>query len=127
MSKRNPRGPARSGPSRMRLLNKLSSEQNHRCAYCTGITNDIPNHRRQATIERVLPGAFGGTYQYYNCVMACARCNSRTEGDKVNNIISRTLKKYGIRFEETCRREIRELLQKEIRKGAIDISQYIFS
>lgn len=67
---------------RTKLLKALLSEsQNHRCAHCGCLTNDIPDHRRQATIEHIVPKLRGGTDNKYNLVMACSKCNSN-RGDK---------------------------------------------
>ena len=54
----------------------LSEAQNHRCAICFVLTNTKINSRRQSTIEHVVPQSRGGTDNFNNLVMTCARCNN---------------------------------------------------
>lgn len=52
----------------IRLRQRLSEAQNHRCAYCG--TREVP-----LTIDHVIPRSRGGRYGYANCVAACEPCN----------------------------------------------------
>ena len=59
----------------------LSEAQNHRCALCFCLTTTKPNAKNQSTIEHVIPRFRGGTDNFYNLAMTCAKCNSK-RGDK---------------------------------------------
>lgn len=61
------------------LRTVLSERQNHKCCYCGGVMNDIPNNRRQVSIEHVIPESNGGLTDLWNCVAAHRRCNSRRQ------------------------------------------------
>lgn len=59
-----------------KLIKQLGEAQNHRCCYCgVVVIYEGKQCRQRATVERVIPGAIGGTYCYANCVLACNRCN----------------------------------------------------
>ncbi len=61
---------------RKRLIKRLGEAQNHRCCYCgIVVVYEGTQTRKKATLERVVPGAIGGTYCFSNCVIACNRCN----------------------------------------------------
>jgi hypothetical protein len=47
-----------------------------RCAYCGRELND-----ENYTIDRLVPGTAGGTYEFENCMPACKSCNS-SKGSK---------------------------------------------
>lgn len=66
------------------VLTRLSEAQNHRCCYCGCETNRLPDHPRQATREHVIPRSRGGTDDWENLAMACARHN-RKRGNKVRS------------------------------------------
>lgn len=66
----------RNAARKLVLRTRLSEAQNHRCAVCGVRTNNIPNHKRQATVEHVLAQIRGGKWIFEHCVMACARCNT---------------------------------------------------
>ncbi len=60
---------------RVRLRSRLSEAQNHRCCYC-GVQMTTPgNHPNSVTLEHIQPKAHGGLTDYWNCVVACYRCN----------------------------------------------------
>lgn len=60
----------------VKLRTMLSEAQNHRCALCGVLTNDIKNSKRKATIEHVIPKDRGGSNSWYNLAMTCSRCNN---------------------------------------------------
>lgn len=105
-----------------KLLIKLSESQNHRCCYC-GCVCIIPSykkrlqtkgkwkgfyyteHRRQlsndATIEHIIPVVFQTDieyFDYYNCAMACAKCNSTRSGYVDWEIAKLTYELFGRRY-----------------------------
>lgn len=65
------------------LRNRLSAEQNHRCAYCgfTMLPQTGRKHgkratfQREATIDEVIPRSAGGSRSWGNTVAACRWCN----------------------------------------------------
>lgn len=73
-----------------------------------------------ATLERVLPGAFGGTYSYLNVVMYCFKCNNRGAA-KISKLIKRSIapemkKASGIMQKRAIKAAVKE--------GRIDLSEY---
>ena len=65
-----------------RWLRTIASErQNHFCCYCGRETNDIPEHKLQATLDHIVPQCQGGEDTIENTVMACAKCN-RSRGSE---------------------------------------------
>ena len=68
---------SREGFSRHRrpMRERLSSEQNHRCAYCGVRCEDEGRPDDRPTIEHVVPRSRGGPDAYENLVMACRLCN----------------------------------------------------
>ena len=57
------------------LIQKLSGEQNHRCAYC-GVEMIFDLFSPQtATADHITPRVDGGTFYWTNIVAACWRCN----------------------------------------------------
>lgn len=66
-----------------RLLTKFGDGKRCRCVWCNRwLSFDT------LTVDRLLPGSYGGTYQFDNCVPACRRCNSQ-RGDQLNWIAPR--------------------------------------
>lgn len=57
----------------------LAESQGYRCAHCQRPTNMISNHRRQATVDHVVPKSRGGTDDWNNLVMSCSRCNYKRQ------------------------------------------------
>lgn len=63
---------------RVRLRSRLSEAQNHRCCYCgVPMTKATPSamHPTTATLEHIQAKIHGGLTDYWNCVVACYRCN----------------------------------------------------
>lgn len=58
------------------LRTRLAEAQNWRCCWCGRHTSIFRNRRDSATIEHVLPKSQGGTDDWENLAMSCARCNS---------------------------------------------------
>lgn len=50
------------------------------CHYCGTITipwhETYPGDPQLRTVDRIVPGLFGGTYDFENVVIACGKCNS---------------------------------------------------
>lgn len=70
--------------TRLRLIQQLSGEQNHRCCHCGGkllfrddvgeiVNSQLPNH--YATLEHVIPHRYGGGWTYENLAVAHYCCN----------------------------------------------------
>jgi len=55
---------------------RLAEAQNWRCCWCGRHTSIKRSRRDSATIEHVLPKSQGGTDDWENLAMSCARCNS---------------------------------------------------
>ncbi len=109
------------------LLIRLSEEQNHRCCGC-GVKTFYPPlvmsgekiQNDWATLERVLPGAFGGKYVYSNLVMFCFGCNNkgaRHISKAVQRHIPKKLRNSGGAVQK-------EIITAAIRDGRIDLSPY---
>ena len=62
---------------RVWIRTRLSSEQNHRCAWCGCETTELRDQPHSSTIEHVEPLSNGGANEYSNMVMACSDCNHR--------------------------------------------------
>ena len=80
MKRRDRRAAATPYPN-IKMLRRLSAEQNHRCCYC-GVRTHFPKNRGQpepdgATIEHVQPLGRGGSNEWENLAMACAACNAK--------------------------------------------------
>ena len=58
------------------IRTRLAEAQNWRCCWCGRYTSIFRNRRNSATIEHVLPKSQGGTDDWENLAMSCARCNS---------------------------------------------------
>lgn len=109
------------------LLVRLSEEQNHRCCGC-GVKTYYPplimnGDKIQddwATLERVLPGAFGGRYRYENLVMYCFRCNNRG-ASKISKMVSRCIPKKMRHLGGPAQKEF---VIAAIKEGRIDLSPY---
>ncbi len=73
-----------------------------------------------ATLERVLPGAFGGTYAYWNVVMFCFKCNNKGSS-KISKIIKRGIKDDM----KNAGGKMRKIaIAEALREGRIDLSPY---
>lgn len=109
------------------LLVRLSEEQNHRCCGC-GVKTFYPplvmsGERIQndwATLERVLPGAFGGKYVYANLVMYCFGCNNKG-ARHISKAVQRNVPKKMRNAPGAVQKEI---VAQAIRDGKIDLSPY---
>lgn len=55
---------------------RLAEAQNWRCCWCGRHVSIFRGRRDSATIEHVLPKSQGGTDDWENLAMSCARCNS---------------------------------------------------
>lgn len=55
---------------------RLAEAQNWRCCWCGRHVSIFQGRRDSATIEHVLPKSQGGTDDWENLAMSCARCNS---------------------------------------------------
>lgn len=58
------------------MRTRLAESQNWRCCWCGRHTSIFRNRRDSATIEHVTPKSEGGTDDWENLAMSCARCNS---------------------------------------------------
>lgn len=117
---------------RQRLLIRLSAEQNHRCCNCGRHTKLPPliqtgkAHKDWATLERVLPGAFGGTYTYANVVMNCFVCNNKGASKiskKINEVIRRM---QGGKPNRLNGDKQREMIKLALETGMVDLTEYDF-
>lgn len=59
-----------------RQKSELIRRFDNQCHYCGEQTNRTAGHRLQATIEHVVPRAFGGANSLDNYVLACSACNN---------------------------------------------------
>lgn len=109
------------------LLVRLSEEQNHRCCGC-GIKTFYPPlvmsgekvEDDWATLERVLPGAFGGRYRYENLVMYCFKCNNKG-AKQISNIVRRHIPK---KLHNAPGGVQKECITQAVKDGRIDLTPY---
>lgn len=59
-----------------RQKSELIRRFDNACHYCGEQTNRTAGHALQATIEHVVPRAFGGPNNLTNYVLACSACNN---------------------------------------------------
>ena len=118
------------GHQRKRLIRRLAESQNWRCCYChrTMVLGDQDGGKsNSASLERVLPGAFGGRYSFFNCVAACRDCNSMGEDQQlIEAALIEILAHYGERYGRVDRQRQTELVLKAIRQGLLDVSRWIY-
>jgi len=77
------------------LRTRLSSEQNHRCAWCGCATTEQRRQHNSSTIEHVQPLSMGGADEYDNMVMACSACNGR-RGVKTVEVFMKIIADNGV-------------------------------
>lgn len=66
---------------------RLAESQNWRCCWCGRHTSIKRGRRDSATVEHVLPKSQGGTDDWENLAMGCARCNSSRGSDDVDTFV----------------------------------------
>lgn len=49
----------------------------YKCAYC-----GINLHKKECTLDHILPSSLGGKTSFENCVTACSPCNAKKGNDK---------------------------------------------
>jgi 5-methylcytosine-specific restriction endonuclease McrA len=73
------RGNAQSRRNRkLRLLSLFGDGKRCHCVYCNRWLTF-----KTLTVDRIVPGADGGSYQFENCLPACITCNAR-RGDNIH-------------------------------------------
>lgn len=66
---------------------RLAESQNWRCCWCGRHTSIKRGRRDSATVEHVLPKSQGGTDDWENLAMGCARCNSSRGSDDMDTFV----------------------------------------
>jgi 5-methylcytosine-specific restriction endonuclease McrA len=69
------------------IRTRLAEAQNWRCCWCGRHTSIFRNRRDSATVEHVLPKKHGGTDDWENLAMSCARCNSSRGSTAADNFV----------------------------------------
>lgn len=117
---------------RQRLLLRVAGEQGWKCCGCGGDTIMPPlmQHgkvdQRWATLERVLPGAFGGTYAYTNVVMYCFKCNNKG-ASKITKHINQIIRRLqGGKPNRLKGDKQREMIAQALLDGVVDLTEYDF-
>jgi 5-methylcytosine-specific restriction endonuclease McrA len=79
------------GYYKIKMRQRLSEAQNHRCCYCHVRFSDDRASPYYATLEHVIPISRGGSNNLKNLVVACEACNnirgSRYKAEEFGNLI----------------------------------------
>jgi len=72
------------------MRTRLAEAQNWRCCWCGRPVSIFRGRRDSATIEHVTPKSEGGTDDWENLAMSCARCNSNRGSKSADSFVPPT-------------------------------------